>query len=240
EAAAGLPFREGAFQPFLDDVAAARAAAPVGLADIPGRAAQARLAALLYRRDGEWFGVIAPSGVADPPRAARALEAAGAMYIDAGAAADSIVATYTRGALSWLGIGAAVAALVLFAGLRDLRRVLRVIAAIAGSLLVTLAALTAAGARFSLVSIVALQFVGGVGLDYALFFARRQLDEEERARTLRTLAICNAMAVGAFLLLAFCRTPLLSSIGRTVALGAAAALCFSFLFAGPRPGREPA
>lgn len=238
-ASAGLPFREGAFQPFVDDVARARSAPLVAPGDIPGRAARARLAALLYSRDGEWFGLIAPSGVADPPRVAAALEAAGALYIDAGAAADGVVATYTQGALIWLGIGAAVAVGVLFAGLRDIRRVLRVIAAIASALLVTLALRTAAGARISLVSIVALQFVGGVGLDYALFFARRQLDEEERARTLRTLAICNAMAVGAFLLLAFCRTPLLSSIGRTVALGAFAALCFSFLFAGPRPGREP-
>ena len=91
----------------------------------------------------------------------------------------------------------------------------------------------------SLVTVVALQFVCGIGLDYALFFARRQLDEEERARTLRTLAICNAMAVMTFGLLALCRTPLLHEIGQTVVIGAIAALCFSFLFAGPRPGKEP-
>ncbi len=82
------------------------------------------------------------------------------------------------------------------------------------------------------------QFVAGVGLDYALFFARRQLDEEERARTLRTLLTCNAMTVPTFGLLAMCRTPLLRDIGQTVVIGRGSALCFSFLFAGPRPGRE--
>ena len=71
-----------------------------------------------------------------------------------------------------------------------------------------------------MINIVALQFVAGVGLDYALFFARRQLDEEERARTLRTLSICNAMTVLTFGLLAFCRTPLLRQIGLTVVIGA--------------------
>jgi predicted exporter len=88
-----------------------------------------------------------------------------------------------------------------------------------------------------MVHIVALQFVAGVGLDYALFFARPQLDAEERARTLRTLVICNAMAVTTFGLLAACRTPLLRQIGMTVVIGAVAAITFGFLFAGPKPGR---
>jgi predicted exporter len=90
------------------------------------------------------------------------------------------------------------------------------------------------GERLSLVHVVALQLVAGVGLDYALFFARRQLDEEERARTLRTLTTCNAMTLLSFGLLLFCRTPVLHSIGATVAIGAALAMMFAFLFAGQR------
>ncbi len=105
-------------------------------------------------------------------------------------------------------------------------------APIAAAGLVTLAVLTAAGERLSLIHIVSLQFVAGVGLDYALFFARRQLDAEERARTLRTLVTCNAMTLLTFGLLAFCRTPLLRQMGATVAIGAVAAMVFGFLFAG--------
>ena len=74
--------------------------------------------------------------------------------------------------------------------------------------------------------------MAGVGLDYALFFARRQLDAEERARTLRTLVTCNGMTLLTFGLLAACQTPLLRDIGLTVAAGALAAMAFSFLFAG--------
>ena len=70
--------------------------------------------------------------------------------------------------------------------------------------------LTAFGVRLSMLHLVALQFTAGVGLDYALFYARRQLDEEERARTLRTLVTCNAMTLLTFGLLAFCRTPVLA------------------------------
>jgi predicted exporter len=91
----------------------------------------------------------------------------------------------------------------------------------------------------SLIHVVSLQFVVGVGLDYALFFARRQLDQEERARTLRTLAICNAMTLLTFCMLALCRTPLLRQIGITVAIGSFAALVLAFLFAGARPRDLP-
>jgi predicted exporter len=76
-------------------------------------------------------------------------------------------------------------------------------------------------------------------LDYALFFARRQLDDKERARTLRTLITCNAMTVLTFGLLALCHTPLLRQIGATVVIGAVAALVFAFLFVG-RPSSATA
>ncbi len=239
-AQAGLPFRATALQPFIDDVAAARTMPPIGPADMTDKAMQARLDALLFQRGETWFGLIAPTGVRDPARVAEALQQAGALYVDTGEAISGIVATYTRSALRWLGLGALVAIGALLVGLRDPLRVVRVVASIAASALVTLAVLTALGSRLSLISIVALQFVCGVGLDYALFFARRQLDEEERARTLRTLATCNVMTLTTFGLLAVCRTPLLREIGQTVVTGALSALCFAFLFAGPRIGREAA
>jgi predicted exporter len=233
----GLPFRADAFQPFIDDVAAARTMQPVMLADITSKVIAARLEPLLFQRDGTWFGVIAPTDARAPPAVAAALREAGVFYVDMGAEANAIVTSYTGAALRWLAIGGAAAVVVLLIGLRDPLRVMRVVAAIAAALVVTVALLTLARVRISLLHIASLQFVAGVGLDYALFFARRQLDIEERARTLRTLATCNAMAVLTFGLLALCRTPLLQQIGITVVIGAVMAMLFGFLFAGPRIDR---
>jgi len=97
------------------------------------------------------------------------------------------------------------------------------------------AALSALGVRLSLIHLVALQLVAGVGLDYALFFARPLLDAEERARTLRTLLTCNGMTLLTFGLLATCQTPILHDIGITVASGAVLAMAFAFLVAGQPP-----
>ncbi|MGH7056880.1 MAG: MMPL family transporter [Acetobacteraceae bacterium] len=237
EAARGLPFRKHAFAPFIADVAAARASAPVTLPDFSAKLLKARIAPLLFSEQGRWYGLIVPAGASDPGRLGAALRANGAAYIDVGATMNHILAAYTASAWLWLGASAAAALLALAIGLGDFPRLLRVSCSIAASLAVTLALLTAFGTRISLINLVSLQFVAGVGLDYALFFSRPQLDVEERARTLRTLLTCNSITLLTFGLLSLCRTPLLHQIGITVALGAFLALVFAFLFAGPWPRR---
>jgi predicted exporter len=231
-AAAGLPLRPQALRAFPQAVAAARAMAPLTPSDVTPPLMRGRLAALLVRDADGWHGLIVPSDVRDPARLRATLQEAGATYIELGQEANGLVATYTGSAWRWLGWGGLVALLALLVGLRDIRMALRVAGAIASALLLTVAILVLQGARLSLLHIVALQFVCGIGLDYALFFARRQLDQEERARTLRTLFVCNAMTVLSFGLLALCRTPLLRQIGVTVAIGAVCALVLAFLVTG--------
>lgn len=234
-AQAELPFRSGSFQKFIDDVAANRTMTPLRLSDFASPLITVRLQSLLFRRGQDWYGVIAPSDLAAPERFAMAMHDAGAAFVDTSAEANEVVAAYTATAWRWFGLGALAALIAVAVGLRDVRRVISVAGAIAGAVAVTIGILTAIGTRLSLLHIVSLQFVVGVGLDYAVFFARRQLDEEERARTLRTLTTCNAMTLLTFGLLMLCRTPLLHDIGTTVVIGALSALVFSFMLAGERP-----
>ncbi len=236
-AQAGLPFRAGAFEPFLRDVAAARAATPLQPADLEGTVLGTRLAPLLVQRDGGWVGPVALQGVADPARIAAAVDGPGVVFVDVRSALGAVLAEYTGRGWWWLGASLVLVLGVLAVGLRDLR-VVRVLGSLGAAVVVTVAALSAAGVRLSLIHLVALQLVVGVGLDYALFFARRQLDEEERARTLRTLVTCNGMTLLTFGLLAGCQTPLLRDIGVTVAAGALLAMGFAFLFAGRAASEE--
>jgi predicted exporter len=231
----GLPFRKGSFQSFVDGVAATRAMPPLFLADIASPLLRTRLDALLFELDGVWYGLITPIDLLAPARFAAALQQGGATYLDIAKETNAIVADYTSKAWRWVAAGGLAALVAVSVGLRSPQRVAAVAAAILGALLITLVILTAAGIPLSLVHIVSLQFVAGVGLDYALFFARRQLDHEERARTLRTLAICNAMTVLTFGMLALCQTPVLQQIGVTVVIGSLAALVLAFLFAGELP-----
>ncbi len=232
-ARAGSPFREAAFAPFVAAVAAARTAAPVRPDDLSSPILAARLRPLLFQRDGTWFGPIAVTG-GDPARIAD-LAGPGVMFVDMHAETNGIVTAYTARAMRWLGYGGLAALAALLIGLRQPLIVGRIVLAIGSAALVTVAVLTVAGVKLSLLHLVALQFTTGVGLDYALFYARRQLDAEERGRTLRTLVTCNLMTLMTFGLLALCQTPLLRAIGETVAIGAVLAMVFSFLFVGLRP-----
>jgi len=240
-AATGLGFRPEAFATFRADVARTRHRAPLGPEDLTDPALAARLAPFLFRRDGpaggRWYGLIAPSGVTDPALVGATLRKAGVLYVDVAAETARIVTQSTASALRAMAWGGVAALVVLLIGLRSWRQVAVVAGSVLAALAIALALLTAFGVRISLLQIAALQFAAGVGLDYALFFARRQLDAEERARTLRTLLTCNAMTLLTFGLLATAATPLLRQIGETVVIGAGAAMMTAFLFAGPMPGR---
>jgi predicted exporter len=240
-AESGLPFRPEAFRPFIDAVAATRAMPPVTLSGISSPLIASRLQPLLFAQNGVWYGLIVPREVKDSVQFAAAIgKIPGAFSLDIRGETNAIVAAYTGQAWRWLALGGAAAIIALVAGLRDFSQVTRVVLALAAAGLVTIAILDAAGQKISLLHIVSLQLVAGVGLDYALFFARRQLDREERARTLRTLVTCNAMTLLTFGLLALCQTPLLREIGLTVAVGAVAAISFAFLFVGPARGASGA
>lgn len=231
EARAGLGFRAGAFSPFLEGVAGARAGVPLLPGDFGGTLMGARLGPLLVERGGGWVGPVMLQGVRDGGAVAAAVNGTG-VYVDMRAELGGVLSEYTARGWWWLGVSGVLVAGVLGLGLRDLRLVLRVGGALGAALVVTVGVLTAWGVRFSLIHLVALQLVVGVGLDYALFFARRQLDAEERARTLRTLVTCNGMTLLTFGLLAGCQTPLLRDIGATVTVGAVLAMGFAFLVAG--------
>lgn len=234
-AAAGLPFRPGSFQPFLDAVAEARTQQPWGPSEIAGTALALRLEPLLRQRGDAWLGPIRFRNVTDTELLRAGLEGTGEVFIDVRTELEGILDAF-RARTGWLVGGTGlVMLLALWAGLRQPARVLRVVGAVVAAQAVTLTVLTAAGVRLSAIHLVSLLLAGGVGLDYALFMAREGLDLEERARTLRTLITCNAMTLLTFGLLATCATPILHDIGVTIALGAALSLGYAFLVAaGPR------
>ena len=235
-AAHGLGFTATAFARFAHDVAAARAQAPLTEADLPSILLRTRLDSLLFRQHGTWYGAVIPRQATDEARlAARFAHRPGWRFIDVRATTERVVAGYTSQAWPYFAAGAVAATLLLFLGQRDPWRTARVLGAIAATLLVSVAILDLRRGSLSLIHLVALQFVGGIGLDYALFFARTQLDAEERARTMRTLITCNVMALLTFSLLCLCHTPLLRQIGATVSIGVVLAFGFAFLFAGPAP-----
>lgn len=234
EAARGLPFRAGLFAPFLADVERARRAASLGADIWQGTAIAPRLDSLLVQGTGGWVALVPLAAVREAKALADAVRARGddaVLHIDLKREADALVAGYRLESLRLFALGLACIALVVFAGLREIGTTLRVLAPALAAALLTIAALLAAGSRLTVVHLVALLFVIGVGLNYALFFNRRAASEAERALTRLTVLAASLTTLCAALALATCATPVLRAIGVTVVAGTLSAFLLAALLA---------
>lgn len=224
----GLPFRPEAFAPFLADVSTQRIRPPMTPAEFRLPVLAARLEPLLFERDAAWYGLVLLTDVRFPAAVRTAVEALGdpgLAYLDLKAETERMVASYTREALTWLAAGAALLLLVLAAALRRSGLVLRVVAPVAGAVLITLALLDLLGIRLTLFHLASLLLMTGVSIDYALFLNQQaDGDADQPARALGSVLNCNATTLLTFGLLAFCRNPVLQGIGVTVASGVLAAV----------------
>jgi predicted exporter len=238
----GLPYRDDAFAPFLRDVEAARRGPLLGLEDLRGTGLDLKVMSLLAASAGEWQALVPLRGVRDVAGLRALVErmpaGARANFLDLKAESDSLVGAYRAQALRLAGVGALAIALLLYVGLRDLRGALRVMLPVYAAIATTAAVLLAFGTGLTLFHLVSLLLVLGVGLNYALFFNRAEIDTQVERETSLALSVCFLTTLAAFGCLATSRVPLLSAIGITVSIGCALSLLNAMVL-GARPARSP-
>jgi predicted exporter len=255
-AAAGLPLRPQALQPFLQQVAAARTAAPLTRAALDGTSFALGADALLWQHDGQWHALL-------PLRAAAHMSDAGSIDVERVRAAlatlapgrivvmnikqelDALYGSYLAEAVHLSLAGLAAIVVLLLLALRSAARAARVIAPLLLAVLVVSAGFALAGTRLTILHLIGMLLIVAVGSNYALFFDRRAADRDRSALplTLASLLIANTCTVIGFGVLAFAHVPVLSALGATVAPGTLLALLFAALLA-PRsltapPGMAP-
>jgi predicted exporter len=219
EALIDLPFRGDAFDPFVEDVASARAAEPLGADDLAGTPLELVVSGLLLHGEGHATALVSLTGLHDPAALAAAVEPLGAQLLDLKQASESLVAQWRLRALVALAAAALLLAGTVLLALRAPRRVLRVLAPMALSTLLILAVLRGLGVELNLFHLVSLVLAAGLGLDYALFFDHAGDDRDEQLRTLHAVIVCSLTTLLVFSLLALSSIPVLRAIGGTVALG---------------------
>jgi predicted exporter len=232
----GLPFRPGAFAPFLADIESARNQPSMTPESLEGTSFGTRIGSLLFPGAGGWVALAPISGVRDPVALAAALRAsdeAGVQLLDLKGEADALVAGYRAEALRLLSIGLVCIALLVFAGSKSLAATARILAPMLAAALLDVATLSCAGVQLTLFHLVALLLVVGVGTNYSLFFNQPQTGRRERALMLLSLAVASFATLISAMALASSGTPVLRAIGMTVAIGTVYALLLSALLAPP-------
>jgi predicted exporter len=143
-------------------------------------------------------------------------------YVDLKQATGQMLDGFRQAALTHLGWGALLIILLIGLAGRSLRRLVQVVLPLSAALALTLALQHALGERLSLFHLTSLLLVAGIGIDYGLFFSRRD-SASERGRTLHALSVCAISTVTVFAILALSQLPVLHAIGSTVFIGVSAA-----------------
>lgn len=221
----GLPFRPEVFQPFLDAVAAAKAAETLTRKSLDGTALSLKLDSLLIERQGKWVALLPLRDVSDAGRIGAALAGLpGVRLLDLKTESDRLLHRYRQEALTLALAGSGVIAFLLLASFRAVGPTLTVLAPLALAVIVTLAILTVGGRQLSIFNLFGLLLVVAVGSNYCLFFQRGGLRGPEGERTVTSLLLANLCTVVGFGALSLSRIPVLTGIGGTVAIGTALSL----------------
>jgi predicted exporter len=226
--------------PFVEDVAAARQAGLVTPDDLRGTSLAAGFDALVLHQSDHWSALLplhAPDGAApevDVARVAACLAAArlpNTQILDLKLETDALYAGYLQEAIRLSLCGFVLIVLLLWAALRSLPRVARLLAPLVLAVLTVAAALVLAGQQLTILHLVGMLLIVAVGSNYALFFdgETAAARAENSALTLASLGIANVSTVIGFGLLSFSQVPVLVALGTTVAPGAFLALLFSAL-----------
>lgn len=118
---------------------------------------------------------------------------------------------------------------------KEARRVLWIVLTVMASLTVTVFVVTSLHDGLTIIHLVALLLVMGLGLDYALFVSRKETEVEQKA-TRHAVVACALTTTMTFGILAGSSIPMLKFIGLTIAIGSAAS--FILAFAGSRVSKR--
>ena len=234
QAGRGLPFKAGAFQAFLDGVAAAKTLPALSRQDLQATPLGARVESMLLPVAGRWAALIPLAEIKDEAALRQAMEpwqAKDVHYIDLRDETTRLIRDYRREAQRLLGGSLVLIVILLLVGLRSVPALLRVFTPMLAAALCTALVMARISDGLNLYHLVSLLLVMGLSLDQALFFNRDSIDPEDRHRTLLSLLVCSSSTVLAFGTLALSDINILRAIGSTVALGAFLAVAFAAMLA---------
>ncbi|NJO38694.1 MAG: hypothetical protein HC871_15175 [Rhizobiales bacterium] len=230
--------------PFLDAVETSRGLPPITPGDDPsileGTPLWPKLANLVTRQDGRWYGFIPLSAVQDLDALEAVADASDqAEFMDLKAVSADSITAFRNAALLRLVGGMILIMALLFLVRRDVVETVRILFAMVSALAMTAGLLLLLGEKFSLFHILASLVVIGVGLDYGLFFSWKTDEADDRRRAFHGVAICAISTTVVFALLAMSSISVLRVIGLTVALGTGLTFLTCYLFVA-LPGQRAA
>lgn len=219
----GLPFRDGAFKPFLDDIQMSRNLEPLDYAKALKTTLKPRLESLIREGSTEWFALVPLQTERNSAQFEAYLKRSlpEVDYLNLRAEISSLVGDFRDQILQRVSLGGLLMLLLLWYALGSLKAAINTLIPIALAILTTMGVLHLLGEALNLFHLISLMLVLGIGMDYSLFFSRSEQQQGDGLLTLHALSICALSSAGVFAILASSSIPVLHAIGLTVAIGVA-------------------
>jgi predicted exporter len=227
-AVAPTSFHANAFDSFLKNSAIAKRLPALEPASYEGGILQAWVESHLIQRPGHW---IALTSLNDP----RAAEFAdfiesweGVELVDLQKFSTQLMRNYRTGITNTVAIATIIIIMLCWAVRKRGREVVWIALTVVASLAFTVSCILVTHASLTVIHLVALLLVLGLGLDYALFLSRKETSGE-RKLTQQAVFACAASTTLAFGMLAVSSIPVLKFLGLTVAVGSATSFLLAYL-----------
>ncbi len=220
-ALAGTPFRTDAFDAFLEAATNSSSLKALDASDFDGSPLRSWRDAHLVEIDGEWVSLVSLRN----PNADTLSNEVGkwgddVSLLDLHESSAALMSDYRNRAITTVSFAALLIIALLWYQRRQPTQVLWIALSVAAGLVLTIAVVTAVHGQLTVIHLVALLLVTGLGLDYSLFLSRTESDEERYATNKAVLA-CAVSTTIAFAILAGSSIPVLKFLGLTVAAGSA-------------------
>jgi len=208
-ALAGTPFRTDAFEPFITSAQAAKTLPPLLPDQFSDTPLRSWLASHLLRIDEDWVALVSlvQPDVSSLNRQIQSWDSQ-AELVDLQASSMGLMRDYRAGARNTILIAAMIIICLLWYVRGQLRQTLWIALTVSAALATTVAAISAVHGGMTVIHLVALLLVLGLGLDYALFLSRSEPASQQRATDKGVLA-CAASTTLAFGVLAASTIPVL-------------------------------
>ncbi len=228
KAIAKSPFREDAFDPFEANAERAKSLSPLLPVNFEATALESWLDSHLVTVAGQWVSLISISQPKPVELAARVQTWEPQIeLVDLHQSSLDLMRDYRHGAIKTIIFASLLIIALLLFEQKEPRRVLWIVLTVMASLTTTVLVVTSMHAGLTIIHLVALLLVMGLGLDYALFVSRKETVAEQTA-TRHAVVACALTTTMTFGILAGSSIPMLKFIGLTIATGSAASFILAF------------
>jgi predicted exporter len=223
-----MPFRSTAFAPFEANTSATKALSRLLPSQFEHTPLASWLDSHLIQLGDQWISLVSLNGP-KPVELAKYVNTwdTEIELVDLHQASLDLMSDYRKGAIRTMAIASLLIIILLLFQNNKARKTIWITLTVTTALAVTIALITALHAKLTIIHLIALLLVLGLGLDYALFLSRSETESERRA-THQAVLVCAVSTTLAFGVLAGSSIPVLKFLGLTVACGSAASFILAF------------